>query len=290
MTTAHPHEPHPGSDMFDNVIVGVADLEAGRDALALALQLASRDRPLTLAYVQTVMPKPGPDAGAVSLAADRRRTLRRLAPLQDWSPDSRLVCVEADSVAGGLHELARRHEAELLVIGASRRDEYERLFLGDDTRAVLEDAPCPVAVAPVGYSTRPPVLEKVGAAYDGSTESRRALAVAQLLGHERGAHVSAFEAIPVPVDAHDPANPQPEIDRDVEQARGRMAALGAVEPQAAAGDPEEEIKRYATSVDLLVIGAHWYRPVEHLTSGSLAQRLGDRTPCALLVLASRRRG
>jgi nucleotide-binding universal stress UspA family protein len=270
--------------MFDNVTVGVADLEAGRDALALALQLASRNRPPTLAYVQAVMPKPGPDAGALSLATDRRQALERLAPLQDGSPDSRLVCVEANSVAGGLHEFARRHEADLLVIGASRRDEYERLLLGDDTRAVLEDAPCPVAVAPVGFSTRPPALDKVGAAYNGSTESRRALAVAQLLGRQLGASVSGFEAIPVPVDAHDPANPQPEIDRDVEQARRRMAALGDVEPQAAAGDPEEEIKRYAASVDLLVVGPHRYRPVDHLTSGSLAQRLGDRPPCALLVL------
>jgi nucleotide-binding universal stress UspA family protein len=271
--------------MFDNVIVGVADLEAGQDALALALQLASRDRLLTLAYVQVVMPKPDRDSGALSLAGDRRRVLERLAPLQSQSRDSRLVCVEARSVAGGLHELARRHEADLLVIGASRRDEYERLFAGDDTRAVLEDAPCPLAVAPIGYATRPPALEKVGAAYDGSRESRRAVAVAQMLGRERGAHVSAFEAIPVPVDAHALANPQPEIDRDVEQARSRMAAFGDIEPQAAAGEPEEEIERYAASVDLLVVGSHRYRPVDRLTSGSLAQRLGDRTQCALLVLA-----
>jgi nucleotide-binding universal stress UspA family protein len=271
--------------MFKNVIVGVADLEAGRDALALALQLASGDRPLMLAYVQAVMPKPGPDSGALSLAADRRRALERLAPLQGQSRDSRLVCVEARSVAGGLHELARRHQADLLVIAASRRDDYERLSVGDDTRAVLENAPCPVAVAPIGYATRPPVLDKVGAAYDGSTESRRAVAIAQMLGRERAAHVSAFEAIPVPVDAHDPANPQPEIDRDVDRARKWMAALGDVEPHAAAGDPEEEIKRYAASVDLLVVGSHRYRPVDRLTSGSLAQRLGDRTPCALLVLA-----
>jgi nucleotide-binding universal stress UspA family protein len=267
--------------MFDNVIVGVADPEAGRDALALALQLASPGRPLTLVYVQAVMPGPRPD----SLAADCRRAQKRLAPLQACAPESRLVCVEADSIARGLHELARRHDADLLVVGASRRDDSERPFLGDDARASLEDAPCPVAVAPVGYSRRSQSLEEVGAAYDGSTESRRAVAVAQLLGSEHGAHVSAFQALPVPVDAHDPANPQPEIDRDVEQARRRMAGLGDVEPQAAAGEPEEEIKRYATSVDLLVVGSHRYRPVDHLADGSLAQRLGDRTPCALLVLA-----
>ena len=270
--------------MFWNVIVGVADLEAGRDALALALQLASRVRPPTCAYVQVVMPKPGPDPGARSLAADRRRALERLAALQDGSRDSRLVSVEARSVAGGLHELARRHQADLLVIGASRRDDYERLLVGDDTRAVLENAPCPVAVAPTGYATHPPDLETVGAAYDGSPESMRAVAVAQTLGREHGAHVSAFEAILVPVDAHDPANPQPEIDRDVDQARSQMAALGDVEPRAAAGDPQEEVKRYAASVDLLVVGSHRYRLIDRLTTGSLAQRLAYRAPCALLVL------
>ena len=271
--------------MFENVIVGVADLETGGDATALALQLASNDRALTLAYVQVVMAKPAPDAGDRSLAADRRHAFARLTPLHDQARDSRLVSVEARSVAGGLHELARRHQADLLVIAASRRDEYERLVLGDDARAVMENAPCPVAVAPIGYATRPTALMEVGAAYDGSAASRRAVAVARMVGRERGAHVSAFDAIPVPIDAQDPANPQPEIDRDLDRARRRMAALGDVDPRAAAGDPEEEIQRYAASVDLLVVGSHRCRLIDHLTSGSLAQRLADRSSYALLVLA-----
>ena len=37
--------------MFKTVVVGVKDLQAGRDALRLAQALAARDRKLTLAHV-----------------------------------------------------------------------------------------------------------------------------------------------------------------------------------------------------------------------------------------------
>ena len=62
-------------------------------------------------------------------------------------------------MARGLHEAVRRH-GDLLVIGASRRDEYERTFV--DTRQVLQDAPSAVAVAPTGYATRLPSLDTIG--------------------------------------------------------------------------------------------------------------------------------
>jgi hypothetical protein len=40
--------------MFDNVIVGVDDHDAARDAVGLATQLASGTRQLTFAYVEVV--------------------------------------------------------------------------------------------------------------------------------------------------------------------------------------------------------------------------------------------
>jgi hypothetical protein len=45
------------------------------------------------------------------------------------------------------------------------------MFLGDEARAVLDDAPCSVAVTPHGYAARPHDLSKIGVAYDGSPES-----------------------------------------------------------------------------------------------------------------------
>jgi nucleotide-binding universal stress UspA family protein len=279
-----------GSAMFDNVIIGVDDLEGGRDALALARQLASPDRHLTLAYVQVVMPRPDDDSGAVSLAADRRPALERLESLRDASHiGARVLAVQAGSVAAGLHELASRRDADLLVIGASRRDRYKRMLVRDDTRAVLENPPCPVAVAPLGYARRPSGLNRIGAGYDGSPDSENALALARVLAREHDGRVSAFRAVPEPLRVRDAWDPQPEIDEGVAQARQRLAELGDLEPYAAsADDAAEGLARYGASVDLLIVGSHEYRPIDRLLSGSTAQRLADEAPCPLLVLSSRR--
>ena len=66
--------------------------------------------------------------------------------------------------------------------------------------------------APIGYASRPSALDKIGAAYDGSAESEQALALARVLARERGAELSAFQAVPEPGYVHSIVNPQPEID------------------------------------------------------------------------------
>jgi nucleotide-binding universal stress UspA family protein len=275
--------------MFDNVIVGADGAEGGRDALWLAQQLASPDAQLTLAHVEVVTPKPGPTSAAISQADRDRLAIRRLALLREEAHvDAQLLCVEAASVAAGLRELVARHQADVLAIGASRRDDYERTFVGDDVHAVLENAPCPVAIAPRRHASRAPALGKIGAGYDGSAESEQALALARVLARERGAELSAFQAVPQPGYVHSLVNPQPEIEAGLAEARARIAEHGDVEAHAASSDDAAEaLARYGASVDLLVLGSHRYRPVDHLLSGSTAQRLADDAPCPLLVLATR---
>lgn len=274
--------------MFDNVIVGVdAPQAGGGDALELAKQLASPHAQLTLAHVDVVPRQPWPPPADAVAKVARARALERLAQLREESQvGAQLVCVEAPSVAAGLHELAVGGDADLVAIGASRRDDYERTFLGDDTRAVLEKAPCPVAVAPIGHAIRRPALKRIGAAYDGSPASKAALAVARDLAREHTAELSAFEAVAEPAYVHSIVNPQPEIDAGLAEARERIAGLGGVEAHAASGDDvAEALARYGASVDLLIIGSHHYRPIDHLLSGSTAQRVADKPPCPLLVLS-----
>jgi nucleotide-binding universal stress UspA family protein len=268
---------------FDNIVVGIGEHEAGRDTLALARKLSSEGGQLTLGQVRVVVLPPPPDSGAA--AEDRRRATERLAALRDESRlDARVVCVDGRSVAAGLHELAADRTADLIVIGASRRDPLERVSIGDDTRAVLENAPCAVAVAPVGYAAGAPRLRRIGAGYDGSREGRRALALARELATERGAEVSAFQALRESLDAHDPWIAEWEIEADAARAREGMAGLGA-ELHLGSGDPADELARYGASVDLLVLGSHSYRPIDRVASPSTAQRLAQRPPCPLLVLA-----
>ena len=272
--------------MFDNVVVGVDDSDAGRDALELAKRLVFFDGNLLLVFVEVVMPAPSPDTDPQWQAADRRRALERLASLRDEAQvDAQLLTVQAGSVASGLHEAVRRH-GDLLVIGASRRDDFERVFVGDDTREVLDNAPSAVAVAPRGYAARPPGLDTIGVAYNGSPASEEALAVASELAREHNAELSAFEAVPEPIYVHDPRSGRWELEERLAKAYKRLDELGDVKPRVASGDAAQALARYAASVDLLVLGSHEHRPIDRFTGGSTSQRLADNAPCPLLVLSA----
>jgi nucleotide-binding universal stress UspA family protein len=61
----------------------------------------------------------------------------------------------------------------------------------------------------------------------------------------------------------------------VEKARRRLAALGGVHADASVGDAVHELRRYAQSVDLLVIGSHRYRPIERVLEETTSQQLAD---------------
>lgn len=233
---------------FDHVLVGVSDADDGQDALRLAEELAGAESELTLAHVQVVADKPAPDSGAARHVARRRKALEELAALRDRAElGAQVVAGEASSVRRGLHDLARTRHADVLVIGASRQDSLGREITGDDTREVLEDAPCAVAVAPAGYCDRPAGFGKIGVAHDDSPEGERVLTAARALAVEHHAELSDFRS-----------------DAD--------------------GDAAEALARYAQSIDLLVVGSHKRGPVARLLERSTAQRLADEATCPLLVL------
>lgn len=272
--------------MFEKVVVGIDDYEAGRDALELANQLVSLRGNLLLVYVEVAMAAPGPDSDPRWRLDDRRRALERLASVRDDAGlDAELLTVQASSVAGGLHEAVRRH-GDLLVIGASRRDEFERTFVGDDIRQLLQDTPCAVAVAPMGYAARASTLDTIGVAYDGSPHSGRALAVASELARELEAELSAFEAVPAPMYVSDPLTGHLALVHRLAEAREQIAALEGVTPHVGSGDAVEALTRYGASVDLLILGGHEHRRRNRLSAGSTAQRLADDVSSPLLVLAA----
>jgi nucleotide-binding universal stress UspA family protein len=273
--------------MFNNVIVGVDEQQGGRDAIALAKDLVAEDGELTLAYVHFGDPKLTPGSSPAFEATERQRALELLAKArEDAGIEAELLCKGSPSVGRGLHELAERQRADLLVVGSCRRGLIGRVLVGDHTRDALNGAPCAVAVAPAGYSEHPTVLSEIGVAYNGSPESQYALAVARELAAERGAKLSAFEAISLPVYLFgtDSGPVADSISTYVDQARERIAALGDVEPHAAYGAAAEELALYGASVDLLVIGSRGYGPIGRLVHGSTSQQLARTARCPLLAL------
>ena len=119
--------------MFTNVVVGVDNREGGRDAIALAKQLLSGVGELTLAHVYVGESYAYRGVGGQYKAAKRQDHLDQLARARaEAGLRARLGWREASSPGRGLHALCEESDADLLVVGSSRRGVLRRVLLGDD--------------------------------------------------------------------------------------------------------------------------------------------------------------
>jgi len=274
--------------MFKNVLVGVDGTPHGRDAIALASRLTDPGGKLTLANVDSTGLSP---AGVLSpdLVREQREASERLLEGERATVgiSAELVGIVALSAGAGLHLQAEKQNTDLLVVGSSSRGAWGRVMLGDDTRAALNGAPCAVAIASVGYAEHPATLAKVGVAYNGSEESKTALAIARELAAQAKASVHALEVVSIPTYAFSgivaPALGDG-IDEILEDANSRMRELADVEGRAVYGLSGEELAAFGDEVDILVVGSRSYGPVRRLVLGSTSDYLERHARCSLLVL------
>lgn len=272
--------------MFTNVLVAVDGQPGGRDAIELAGQLTSPGTRVTLGHVYAwrhAPSIPGYDDGEAAEITRARELLRAASDEAKLEADLRWI--GAESPRRGLHELAAAMGADLLVVGSTRWGPIGRILIGDDTRAALAGAPCAVAVAPAGYADHPRGIRRIGVAYDGSPDSDRALAVARTLAGDHGAALAAMEVVWFPAYLFGRRHA---VDSDrivdlVDAARDRVDALGGVEPEAAYGQPAEELALWSASLDLLVVGSRGIGPIGRLMRTSTSRELTRRARCPLLV-------
>lgn len=273
--------------MFNNVVVGFDGQPGGFDAIALATELIDSQGKLAIAHVRAGDPGFARGANLAFDEAERKRSHALLETAHlDEEVDARRLALASSSAGRGLHELAERQAADLLVVGSCRRGLMGRVFIGDDTRDELNGAPCAVAIAPAGYAEHSSVFREIGVGHDGSPESDRALDVARQLAVAHRSKVSAFAAVSIPAGffASGLGTLATAIPDYVEQARNRLVALGDVEPHAAYGVAAEELALYSASLDLLIVGSRGYGPIGRLIHGSTSQRLARTARCPLLVL------
>jgi nucleotide-binding universal stress UspA family protein len=273
--------------MFKNVIVGVDQHDGGRDAIALAKRLTEDGGNVTLTHVYFGDVRTWRGSSAAYEAAQRDRALKLLTKAREAADlDAGLRCAGAASVGRGLHVLGEEIGADLIVVGSSRHGLLGRVFLGDDTSAALNGAPCAVAIAPAGYAQEPGLIREIGVGYNESAESEHALAFARKLASELGAKLSAFEAVSLPAFmVSGVLVPVDEVIDDLlAAAHEHVAALEGVEPHAAYGRASEELTLFSASLDLLVVGSRDYGPVGRLFHGSTSHQLARSARCPLLVL------
>ena len=175
---------------------------------------------------------------------------------------------------------------------APHRGALGRVVAGDTARAVIQGATRPVLVArPSAAATF--AGEAVGVGYDGSPESRAALAWAERFAVATGATVHALCAAeppqgfaPASRTASTGAPSRPErreyAERLVAEA---VAELGnGATGEAVAGVARDELVRLSEQVDLLVLGSRGYGPVRRAVLGGSGDRIVHGAGCPVVVV------
>lgn len=231
-----------------------------------------------------------PSAIYAEAAEVGRATAERL--LERIPEDVERRALQSGSVPSELHALARMEKAALLAVGVTHRGTLGRLVPGSIGERLVHASPCAVLVVP--QSDDPPRIATIGVAYDGRSESRRALRVAAALAQRTGAAlrlISALDPWPADIDVPRGTDKQDEslgahLDEVLERAARGLRRRGLeVETQAvhAAAGPGI-VAACEDGIDLLVTGSRGYGPLRAVLLGGASRHIVDHAPCPVLVI------
>lgn len=281
------------------VIVGVDGSERSIDALALADRLGAALRlPVVIAYVH-----PFRQVSSLLAPGEYERLVREVAEstfdqVREYLrsvPEPRMKLVSDTSPAAGLHALAEREAAALIVIGSSHHSRIGRVLVGGTGERLLSGASAPVAVAPAGYAADDPAMRAVGCGFDRSSESDRALAWAAEFARSASAGLSVlsvFERM-LPASLAVGGGLRTASINDVlrrqcgEELAAAVSALGSgidASQRLLDGDAELVLASESGELDLLVVGSRGYGPLRAVLLGSVSSALVRSAQSPLVVV------
>jgi nucleotide-binding universal stress UspA family protein len=273
------------------ILVGFDERPASRDALTLAGALCQRTGgELTIASVRPYWPELiGQESYESALARDEAWVSREATKVLDGQPFSSYV-VGGGHETGGLKEIAAAERADLIVVGSSHRGLFGRVFPGSVGERVLDNAPCAVAVAPLGLADTGLELDRIAVGYDGSKQAAVALDLAATLAESAGAALLILAAVEIEIDTTGlqpvtaEAAEEARIRRHLEQAQHRVPRSVEAETRLLRGAADHVLVEAARDADLLVLGSRGhYAPARRLFLGSVAARVMREAPCATLI-------
>jgi nucleotide-binding universal stress UspA family protein len=281
------------------VIVGVDGSARSIDGLVLADVFAAALRTrLVIAYVHSLGKLSSvfsEDEHELIVRGVAESTFEQIRDYLPSVPERRLQLVSEKSPAAGLHALAEREQAALMVVGSSHRSNIGRILVGGTAERLLTGASVPVAVAPAGYSTISRSIQLVGCAFDGSPESHRALAWAAELARTASARLCIIAV-------HEHTSPatlalngglataslNDIMRRQMEAQLGE--AVAALDPGIDAsqtlldGDARDLLSEASGDLDLLVLGSRGYGPMRAVLLGSVSAGLVRSAQSSLVVV------
>ncbi len=263
--------------MFWNVLVGV-DGQGGRDAIALARQLAAPGARITLVHVDPVGTGKGAERNGDShkMLSDERAAA---------GIDAKILVLHGSSVAHVLRRLSASRRNDLLVLGACHRGPLGRRVAGDHTIQSLKDAQCAVAIAPPGYAPGSGI-SRIAVGWDGSPEAAQALAAARAIAPRTGATLEPLLVLPrqslpygEPIQ-HRWSEVRKQLTHEDE---ARLGGMDDLDGRVSYGSPGERLAGLSKDVDLLIVGSRNSGPVGRLFTGSTSGYLARRAACPVLV-------
>lgn len=280
------------------LVVGVDGSERSRDALALAARLAHPGQPVLLTHVHSY----GRVANLLS-GGEYEQLVREVADAtfaamqQTLAPGTQreLRLVSNPSPAAGVQAVAEESGASMIVVGSSHRSGLGRVLAGSVTESVLAGAAVPVAVAPRDYTADDRGLRTIGCGFDGSSESREALAWAADLARRRRARLHAL-AVYTPVAfggvsttgaiGYQSANDalRAALDEQLGEAVAALDDGSGASGRVLDGDAAIELAEASAELDLLVLGSRGYGPIRSVLLGSVSRALVRSAACPVVVL------
>lgn len=270
--------------MFDTIIVGHDGRAGGADALALGRLLARAvGADLVAAHVYDIGATAPPPTYARwgELARDNARAA--LSDALGDAADVRPELVQSPSPARGLHEIAERERADLIVVGSSHHAGIGRVLAGSVGERVLHGSPCGIAVAPNGYSEQDAKLETIGVGFDGMPESEAALARAAAFAQASEARLKLLSLVELP---DVPRESKGEVragegglarareeHMSAELARGMELVPEGVKASGELVEGSTDALAQRDEVDVLVVGSRGYGPLKRVLLGSVATHL-----------------
>lgn len=272
--------------MFSTIVVGIDGRSHDHEALALAQVLADPGASIiATAVAVTDVPVSSRLRGTAALLEETDETVDRV--LEPYT-DIEGVATAATSVGEGLRELAIGAGADLIITGSSRRGMLGRVFAGDHVRDALRHAPCPVAIAPVGYCTTGDGLQRIGVGHDGTAEADGALRLALGLRSRDGAAIDLVEVVEsFPVNPPGAQALPTTLVADVRRARAnldRIVEQTGLPGRIITGSAAHELARLGRSVDLIAVGLHHRGMLDRMLIGSTAHALLREQAAPVLVV------
>jgi nucleotide-binding universal stress UspA family protein len=210
-----------------------------------------------------------------------------LSALPGFEPD-RIHLTMGTTTFGGIVELGRKVNADLIVIGGSESGALRRALVGSTADGVVRQSLCPVLVVHSAAAVPPARVEiPVDLSPISANALRQGVEFLARLGVEAETE-ALFILNPMEVAGSLQFTPS-QLERFAREELRRFQALngaGALLTQVRTGYPADAIPAVLEErkADLVVLGTHGRRGFERLMVGSVALGVMHRAACNLLIV------